>query len=171
MFTCLYPDAAIPRVWTGIQRDPPAFRLPAQAKQAHFCCLVTSMNVSSLIWSVMCAPLDTVSTSCVVHFKLAHLISFIHGLTVCTWVLIDFVTFVPKLLRFEPQTFRLASKHCTTVLCLHDTLHYILKCWTFKPIISILHGQSIHWTPHHRPNVRGRNISGIVTPITTHLSR
>ena len=91
-----------------------------------WCPFVTSMNVSSMyVWSVMCAPLDTVSTSCVVHFTIGPSY-FLHGLTVCPWVLIDFVTFAPNLLllspwgkesfgkfwqfvqRFEPQTIFLA---------------------------------------------------------------
>ena len=79
----------------------------------------------------MWCPLDSVTTCCFVHFTISPSY-FLHGLTVCPWVL----TFCPKLLllspsgkktfgkflkfwwRFEPQTFCFPSKHCTTVLCL-----------------------------------------------------
>ena len=45
------------------------------------------------------------------------------------------------------------------------------SCWTFRPFISILHGHSIHWTPHHRPNVRRPIIHGYINnaPWVTYL--
>ena len=55
------------------------------------------MYVSSpYIWSVMWCPLDSVTICCFVHFTIGPSY-FLIGFTVCPWVLIDFVTFGPKL--------------------------------------------------------------------------
>jgi len=67
------------------------------------CIIVVSMYVlSPYVWSVMWCPLDSVTTCCFVHFTIDPSY-FLHGLTVCPWVLIDFVTFGPKLFLLSPR--------------------------------------------------------------------
>ena len=93
------------------------------------CAVVMSMYVlSPYFWSVMCAPMGTVSACCLVPSTIGPP-NFLRELTVCSLVLIDYWPCGPKLLmvsqrgmhsfwkvwlfwwRFEPQTTWLASKH------------------------------------------------------------
>ena len=150
------------RCWKGWKNGMPAIQVPITGNQIpkdkqsknkwgktevnvlhrdikYRCIIVLSKYVlSPYVWSVMWCPLDSV-TCCFVHFTIGPS-DFLHGLTVFPWVLIDFVTFGPKLLllsprgkerfwkfwqfrwRFTPQTFWFPSKHCTTVLCLLGAL-------------------------------------------------
>ena len=117
------------------------------------CIIVVSMYVSSTdVSSVMWCPLDSVTTCWFVHFTIGPSY-FLHGLTVCPWVLIDFATFGPKLLllsprgkesfekfcqfwwRFEPQTTLLVSKHSTNCA--------MLAWWIWG---SILHPNNGTWS-------------------------
>jgi len=67
------------------------------------CVIVMSTYVSSTdVLSVMWYPLDSVTTCCFVHFTIGPSY-FLHGLTVCPWVLIDFATFGPTLLLSSPR--------------------------------------------------------------------
>jgi len=98
------------------------------------CIIVVSMYVSSpYVWSVMWCPLDSVTTCCIVHFTIAPSY-FLHGLTVCPWVLIDFVTFGPKLLLQVQEARKVLENFVTFCGDLNTRPH----CWQASTLPTVL---------------------------------